>query len=132
MPSELHLTDDLLIQINQYAADCQPLESCGLLAGKGSQATNFLPITNELKSSYAFRMNAQEQLDAFLWMDAHKLELLALFHSHPGGLQTPSATDLAESAYPGTPMLIWTPASLRVFLLSTENFEEIHLIVEKV
>jgi [CysO sulfur-carrier protein]-S-L-cysteine hydrolase len=131
MPLELILNDDLFIQVNEYARACLPLEGCGLLAGNGSSAQSFLPITNELKSPTAFRMAAQEQLDAFLWMEAQSMDLLAIFHTHPNSPQTPSPTDLAEFFYPGTPMIIWTPFSLRAFSVEKNGFTEIPVILNR-
>jgi proteasome lid subunit RPN8/RPN11 len=45
-------------------------------------------------------MDPVEQLRAFNWLESHGLELLGIFHSHPSGLETASATDIAEAAYP--------------------------------
>jgi proteasome lid subunit RPN8/RPN11 len=44
-------------------------------------------------------MDAQEQYNAFEWMDAHGLELVGIFHSHPSGPETASSTDIVEAAY---------------------------------
>ncbi len=121
----LFLPDDLMIQIGGYARNCLPLEACGLVAGTENRAIAFLPVSNELKSPSAFRMDPQEQLNAFLWMENQNLDLLAIFHSHPEGPQTPSATDTAEFFYPGVTSLIWTPTSLRAFDITREGYTEI-------
>jgi proteasome lid subunit RPN8/RPN11 len=54
-------------------------------------------------------MDPEDQLKAFYWLEEHGLDLLAIFHSHPSGPSHPSATDLAEFAYPGVLYLIWSP-----------------------
>ena len=96
---------------------CLPEEACGLLGGRlGLPASGHparcqavLPVPNALHSPVRFRMDPAEQLKAFYWFEEHGLDLVAIFHSHPGGPGHPSATDLAEFAYPGTFYLIWSP-----------------------
>ena len=51
-------------------------------------------------------MDAQEQLNAFLEMDEQGLDLLAIYHSHPDGINRPSPQDLKEFHYPGVVSLI--------------------------
>ncbi len=132
MLERLILCDDLIVQLGEHARACLPLEACGLVAGSGDRAAAFLPVTNELKSPVAFRMEPQEQLNAFLWMEARSYDLLAVFHSHPHGPESPSPTDIAEFYFPGTASLIWTPASLRAFLIDQERFSEIPIILDEV
>jgi len=44
-------------------------------------------------------MDPYAQLQAFEWIESHALELIGIFHSHPAGPETASATDIAEAAY---------------------------------
>ena len=125
MLSKIIISDDLIVQIGSHALACLPMESCGLIAGIEERATAFLPVANELESPTAFRMNPQEQLNAFLWMESQNLDLLAVFHSHPNGPQSPSSTDISEFFYPEAASLIWTPASLRAFHITREGYVEI-------
>jgi proteasome lid subunit RPN8/RPN11 len=129
MLERLVLCDDLIVQVGEHARACLPLEACGLIAGRGECAAAFLPVANELKSPVAFRMEPQEQLNAFLWIEAHSFDLLAVFHSHPSGPETPSPTDIAEFYYPGTASLIWTPSSLRAFIFDRGSFSEIPIVI---
>lgn len=64
-------------------------------------------VANQAQSTVRFRMDPAEQLQAFDWMDANDLELVGVFHSHPAGPDGPSATDVAEAAYPVV-HLIWS------------------------
>lgn len=77
-----------------------PLEACGLLAGKDESVEKVLPVANQAQSPVRFRMDPLEQLQALNWIDEHRLDLLGIYHSHPSGPETPSATDIAEAAYP--------------------------------
>ena len=76
-----------------------PLEACGLLAGKHDQVKEVLLVQNQAQSPVRFVMDPYEQLKAFDRIEAHGLDLLGIFHSHPAGPETVSPTDIAEAAY---------------------------------
>lgn len=57
-------------------------------------------MRNVERSPLRFRMAPREQLRAFDWIEAHGLELLAIYHSHPAGPEIPSVTDVSDAAYP--------------------------------
>ena len=84
-----------------------PLEACGLLAGKQNRVEKVIPVQNQAQSNVRFVMEPYEQLQAFDWIDSQGLELLGIFHSHPAGPDTASATDVAEAAYEVV-HLIWS------------------------
>lgn len=115
-----------------------PEEACGLLGGQrlGSRAqvTLVIPITNALHSPTRYRMDPQEQLAAFNRLDAAGLELLAIYHSHPQGPSTPSATDLAEAYYPEAVYLIWSAPGgrweCRGYWLQDSHFQAVALEIE--
>ena len=98
---------EFIDNMRQHVAACTPEEACGLLAGCGRLVSRVIPIRNMLHSPVRFKMDTQEQLRAFLSLDADGLDLLAIFHSHPNGPGYPSPTDIAEAFYPETAMLIW-------------------------
>jgi proteasome lid subunit RPN8/RPN11 len=83
-----------------------PLEACGLLAGKNDRVEKVIPVQNQAQSLTRFVMDPYEQLQAFNWIDAHSLDLVGIFHSHPTGPATASPTDIAEAAYEVI-QLIW-------------------------
>jgi proteasome lid subunit RPN8/RPN11 len=76
-----------------------PLEACGLLAGVDSTVRKIFLVQNQAHSAVRFVMNPIEQLNAFAWIESHGMDLLGIFHSHPAGPETVSATDVAEAAY---------------------------------
>ena len=76
-----------------------PLESCGLLAGRENRVEKMIRVRNQAQSPVRFVMDPYEQLKAFDWIDSNGLDLLGIFHSHPAGPETASATDIAEAAY---------------------------------
>lgn len=113
-----------------------PEEACGLLAGKVTRVLQVFAITNELHSPVRFRMDPQEQWTAFEEIEKLGLELLAIYHSHPGGPAGLSPTDLAEAAYPGAIYLVWAPANSRwqcrgfVIPETGESVQEVPVIIE--
>jgi len=84
-----------------------PLEACGLLAGKNNWVEKVFLIENQAKSRVRFRMNPKEQLEAFKWIESNESDLIGVFHSHPAGPETVSATDIEEAAYP-VAQIIWS------------------------
>ncbi len=84
-----------------------PLEACGLLAGKNGRVEKVILVRNQAQSPVRFVMDPYAQLQAFDWIEAHGLDLLGIFHSHPAGPETASATDIAEAAYEVV-HLIWS------------------------
>jgi proteasome lid subunit RPN8/RPN11 len=85
--------------MRRHVSSLAPLEACGLLAGKRDLVEGVLKVRNADQSPVRFRMDAREQLHAFEWIDAHGLELVGIFHSHPTGPETASPTDISEAAY---------------------------------
>lgn len=93
----------MLTHVEQNA----PLEACGLLAGKNDRVEHVILVRNQAQSPVRFVMDPYEQLAAFEWIDAHGLELVGIFHSHPAGPETASTTDIAEAAYEAV-SVIWS------------------------
>jgi [CysO sulfur-carrier protein]-S-L-cysteine hydrolase len=82
-----------------HVSEQAPLEGCGLLAGKPDSVEAVLAMRNAAQSPVRFRMDAQEQYNAFEWIEANGLDLVGIFHSHPSGPETVSPTDIDEAAY---------------------------------
>jgi proteasome lid subunit RPN8/RPN11 len=105
----LTLTPEHLEQMRRHVALLAPQEACGLVAGQADRAHLVIPITNQLHSTVRFYMAPDEQLRAFIHMDELGLELIAIYHSHPGGPSHPSVTDVTEAYYPEAMHVIWHP-----------------------
>jgi len=90
-----------------YVEQNASLEACGLLAGKNEQVEKVIFVPNQAQSPVRFVMDPYDQLKAFDWIESNQLDLLGIFHSHPAGPETVSATDIAEAAYEVV-QLIWS------------------------
>jgi proteasome lid subunit RPN8/RPN11 len=84
-----------------------PEEACGFVAGVGDQSREIIPITNSLHDAYRFRLDPDEEFKAFFSVEEKGWEILAVYHSHPRGIDHPSATDIAELTFPDIIYLIW-------------------------
>ena len=107
MISRLTLSKKQWDEMHTHVAQQTPLEACGLLAGKNDQVEKVLLVWNQAQSPVRYVMDPYEQLKAFSWIESHDLDLLGIFHSHPTGPETASATDIAEAAYEVV-YLIWS------------------------
>jgi proteasome lid subunit RPN8/RPN11 len=107
MISRLSLSKKQWVEMHTHVARQIPLEACGLLAGKNEQVKKVLLVRNQAQSPVRYVMDPYEQLKAFNWIESHNLDLLGIFHSHPTGPETASATDIAEAAYEVV-YLIWS------------------------
>jgi proteasome lid subunit RPN8/RPN11 len=107
-PERLLLEGELWEKMQADVEGRLPQEACGLIAGLGDRAMEVIPITNQLHSSTRYRLDPQEQIEAFKTIQDKGLELTGIYHSHPKGPQAPSPTDIAEAFYPESIYLIWS------------------------
>lgn len=105
MPSftRLLLPAGLRDVVVEHARAELPNECCGLLAGLvvdgvGVASVRYA-ILNEAASPHAFLTNARDMLDASRAMRESRLELLAVYHSHPTSKAVPSLRDQKENTY---------------------------------
>jgi len=119
-------------EMQHHVSKQAPLEACGLLAGKKDFVERVLKIGNAAQSPVRFLMDPQEQYNALIWIEDNELDLVGIYHSHPLGPETASATDIAEAAYEAV-HIIWSPAgntwSARGFWIEGEKMIEVKLRV---
>jgi proteasome lid subunit RPN8/RPN11 len=109
-----------------------PNEACGLLAGRGEEATRIFPMTNAERSPVIYRMEPAEQLRVFNEMESEGLELVGIYHSHTRSPAYPSSTDVQLAYYPEATYLIVSlrdqdNPDLRGFRITDGKVEEIEL-----
>ena len=82
-------------------------EVCGLVAASSGRPTRCFPVPNVAADpARRFEMEPAAQIAALRAMRETGESLFAIYHSHPSGPARPSATDLAEAAYPEALQLI--------------------------
>ncbi|WP_420597344.1 Mov34/MPN/PAD-1 family protein [Deinococcus sp.] len=124
LPPSLHLPAALERQLWQHARREWPQECVGVLGGvylaaEQWQAHTLYPLLNvAADSGREYLAHGPDVLRALGAMRAEKLELVAIYHSHPHGPPMFSRTDQLRAAY-DVPHLIADVASgtLSAFLL---------------
>lgn len=117
--SFLKIPQHILDEMIAHARELDPLECCGLLAGKDDQITHLYRIKNvvalegaeklanfdEAKIAHLQRLSPHERAEIAFVLDAHDLslaqkdmrakgiELKVVYHSHPKDPARPSVTD---------------------------------------
>lgn len=95
----------------QQVENIAPNEACGLVGGHINadqyQARIVVPTRNIHPGPFEYQVDPQEQIEAFLRFEGAGLDLVAIYHSHPGGPGHPSPTDIARAFYPDSVYLIW-------------------------
>jgi [CysO sulfur-carrier protein]-S-L-cysteine hydrolase len=104
--AELSIPAAVYIAILEAATAGYPEEVCGLIAGKHGQAARHYPVENIRHSPVVFEMEPVQQVKAMVAMEEEGLDLLAIYHSHPGGPAWPSAIDVAKAYYPDVIQLV--------------------------
>lgn len=102
----LYLRQSQWIEIQEHLDRCLPFEGCGLLGGQGQEVHAVRPIMNRLDSPNRYWMEPRDLVEAFYEFEAHGLDLVGIYHSHPDGSNTPSLLDREQAQYPGVPHLI--------------------------
>lgn len=77
-----------------------PLEACGLLGGHNGRVHHLYAIENHLHSPVRYEMDPLQQIQSTLHLEAQENDILAIYHTHPQGPETPSPTDIALVTYP--------------------------------
>lgn len=134
MVKTLRLKSEHYQQMRQHVVEQAPLEACGLLAGKKDSVEAVLKVRNVDQSPVRFRMDPQEQYKALMWIEAENLDLVGIYHSHPTGPETVSATDIDEHAY-DVVHIIWSCQTgtwkARAFWIETGQVTTVELQVIK-
>ncbi len=82
-----------------------PLECCGLLAGRDGKIVKLYPTTNTAASGERYLMDPKELFSIFKELDDNGWEVLAIYHSHTHTEAYPSPTDV-QLAYWSEPLYL--------------------------
>lgn len=119
----MRLTPALAEELVAHAVADLPNECCGLIAGRGEDATRVMRATNSQGSPFMYVMDPREQMTLMDEIEDSGDELLAIYHSHTRSAAYPSRTDVELAFFPGTLYLIVSIADreapvIRAFRLS--------------
>ncbi len=108
------------------------MECCGILAGLAQRVTLFLPLRNiadiETRST-RYYADPHDLIEVDRTLRERKLNILAIYHSHPECEAIPSRIDLQENYYGPVPRIIVslldeTPV-VRIWRLDPTSYEEL-------
>ena len=112
-----------------HARVLAPAECCGLLAGHGQRAQCRYPMRNALASPTRYLADAGDLCAAFRQIRTSRLDLVAIYHSHPSSPAVPSRVDLEQNYYGPVPRIIISltqePPMVKAFRLFEDHFQEL-------
>jgi [CysO sulfur-carrier protein]-S-L-cysteine hydrolase len=88
----IYLAESQIDQLTTIAKDNLPNESCAFLIGRNEKVVVVLPMRNADNSPITFSIDPVELLHAYKLAEEKDMEVIAIFHSHPGK-PFPSRTD---------------------------------------
>jgi proteasome lid subunit RPN8/RPN11 len=125
----LQMPAEIAAQIIEHARSGYPAEVCGLVAGRGDVATVVYPARNISPTpAVAYEIDHETLARVFDFEDAG-LDLVAIYHSHPCGPETPSPTDIDLAFISNSAYLIVSLATpdqpvVRGFRIANEGVQE--------
>lgn len=123
-------------QMKDHVARIAPIEACGMLGGNKATVQKVFETTNILQSPVRYQIDPRQQISIFHQMEDSDMELVAIYHSHPTGPNTPSNIDISEAAYPQAFYLIWFKINdqwdCAGFQIISGSFSQIKLIQNQV
>ncbi len=131
----LNIPNNIFQEILTQAKVCDPLEACGILAGKDDRVEKCYKMTNADQSETHFTMVPQEQFTVIKDIRAAGLKMKAIYHSHPATPARLSAEDIRLAV---TPDVIYVIVSLALdepvvkgFLIENGNVTQVAVKVSK-
>lgn len=91
---DMQIASAAFAAILAHAASAAPEEACGLLLGAGDYIDEARPAANVAPDRRRhFEIDPQALIDVWRAERAGGAKLIGYYHSHPGGVAAPSATD---------------------------------------
>lgn len=96
----VHLPDHLRRQIIDHCLAELPNEACGLLAVSQGQVVAVYPTSNVDASPTSYTVSPKDHYTALTEAESRGWDIGGVYHSHPNGSATMSATDLERALEP--------------------------------
>jgi proteasome lid subunit RPN8/RPN11 len=132
------IRQEIVAAMCEHAREAPRAECCGLLASCDGVIARAFRATNAARDSAASYEIAPEELFRLMRaIRAAELTFAGIYHSHPNGLNEPSARDVAQAFYPDAAYFIVSPHtelskgaapnSIRAFSICDGRVEELQL-----
>jgi proteasome lid subunit RPN8/RPN11 len=110
MMPRIYISGEIASRLRAEAQNEVREECCGLLAGPDNVITHILPATNVANPpSAAYEIVPEELFKLMRQIRAAGLQLLGIYHSHPGGDNLPSTRDIERAYYPDAAYFVLSP-----------------------
>ena len=86
--------------IYEHCDRVYPNEACGILAGRDNRVQKVYTLASERPSPTFYQVDSKEHFRVFREMRETEMDLLSIYHSHPGGPAFPSSIDVDLAYYP--------------------------------
>ena len=96
----MRIAQSLIDEMVAHARDDLPDECCGMVGGRGGEATSVIRVANAAASPLRYEIDGAEQYRIQTEIDDADLELGAIYHSHTRSDPYPSQTDINLAFYP--------------------------------
>ena len=93
----MKVSQALVDEMVAHAREDLPNECCGMVGGRGDEATEVIRVGNSAASPLRYEMDPQEQYNALRAIEDGGGELLAIYHSHTKSAAYPSQTDVNQA-----------------------------------
>lgn len=101
------------------------IEETGICLGIGNRVLALEPAENLLRSPTEFLANPLDIVAGYSVAENLRVDVVALYHTHPGGLPVPSNKDLEGMRFWPLPWIIASRGSLRAWVLAGSLPEEL-------
>jgi [CysO sulfur-carrier protein]-S-L-cysteine hydrolase len=91
------IAQQLVDEMVAHAREDLPNECCGMVGGKGGEATEVIRVVNAAATPLRYEMDPQGQYNALKTIEDGGGELLAIYHSHTKSAAYPSQTDVNQA-----------------------------------
>ena len=129
-PTTLLIPSDIHAGMVAHCLRDAPLEACGLLIGRpGEPVSTLYPLPNASRSEVRYDADPHDLVRAYRYLRTRRLDIVAIYHSHPKWQAVPSRTDLAENHYGDVPRIIvsllTSPPDVRAWHLEPTTYTEL-------
>jgi [CysO sulfur-carrier protein]-S-L-cysteine hydrolase len=131
----MRISQGLIDEMVAHAREDLPNECCGMVGGRGGEATEVVRVVNSAASPLRYEMDPQGQYNALKSIEDKGGELLAIYHSHTKSAAYPSQTDVNQAvAWPEQVYVIVSLADddapdVKAFLLEDLKIADVTLDV---
>jgi proteasome lid subunit RPN8/RPN11 len=131
IPTRLFLSRRLFDGMLTHARFIAPQECVGLLFGFGETALTRVPLENAANDPFhSFYAEPESLFQALISAEKRGEDLLAIYHSHPGGIARPSLRDLNDAEYHVTSMIIVPEiGDVRAYYFQPLGYDDVELLI---